>query len=315
MMNETQAGSGLGDVRQLTLVEMNQLLSDAADVHAVELLPDSTGTVLHLEAGGSPVAITFAAKGPELSERDYVLLKSLKPQRLQVQRLERASIGAEVKKLEELGLPLYWNRDWLVQKLDETGSYPGVARRYRREVQGASGQVIAVFARKNFGLRSQRKRTAEKRDEFIAAYGNRPAGTTLSELAERFDVPVGTVSRWAQSVNEALKQLTDSPQRFAAAEERKRLAEKHRLRPEIVEQWYVLQELNLGVPVGEGQPKNHYYSQEEYTRLQQEFSELFEQSGRRINQSRVARELGVDRSTIREWMKRHLGGGEGGRVE
>lgn len=298
----------------LSVSEAASLLNDAADVHATDIGTitaseehGGSGLVIELEAGRTPVTLIYTSEGMRLSQADHRTLANLSRERRQHQQRHREMVGADVETLRQYWLPLYWNHEWRAEKYAETGSFNAVARKYKREVQGALGSSIYRFDRKfSDGVRlaepaSIRRRT--RRDDFVDYYEVNQGRITQAAMAEHFRVTDSTISRWIRELTRIYRELTDGRQRLSDEADLVEFSGEHNIDPAIIKRWVDKGSVAFGEePVQ--QPKTKYYTHDEYERLFRQFEELYRQAGGQINQSAVARELNVDRSTIRQWMRR-----------
>lgn len=287
------------------------LLSDAADVHptSISTISASTeqggaGILMELDAGTTPITLVYVAEGVRLSELHYRILSNLGRERRQHHQAHRKMVGADLETLQEFKLPLYWNHEWRAEKYAETGSFNALAAKYKREVQGVRGTSIYALDRKYVdGIRvveavPQKRRS--KRDQFAEYYEEKHAITTQTAMAKHFRVTKSTISRWIRELTALYQALEDNP---SLARNRGAFALEHNIDPAIIRQWLVNGSTAFQKePVK--QPKAQYFDRDRYENLFKVFEERYQQADGAINQSRLARELNVDRSTIRQWMRR-----------
>ena len=96
-----------------------------------------------------------------------------------------------VDELRKRHLPLYWNREWLEQQLDELGSYAEIARKHGFP----SPTTIASYANRKFGFSIQDE-FDRKRAAVVAEYRESEGAISKKDLAERHGVAVATIYRW-----------------------------------------------------------------------------------------------------------------------
>lgn len=291
----------------LTFHDFSALLADAADVHPVVLDSDVEAGVLVLsvEVGASsvPVEVRLGPTGVELSAEDHALLEGLKENRQQHQRRHRDKVGAGLDVLKEYQLPFHWNREWLEEKFDEVGSFGAIARKFRREVQGATQNSIAGIARSHFGL-TARDRLVRTKTRFLKDFEEQHMERSQASFAEEFGVTESTISRWIRdgqiAYNDFMKGWHEGrlqePGAVAA------FARERSLLENLFWDWRrdgsdVYREVT---PRG----KHAYHGRQAYEELYEQFLQVYEVEGEDLNQSALALKLDVDRGTIRKWMKR-----------
>jgi hypothetical protein len=96
-----------------------------------------------------------------------------------------------VRELTERGLPLYWNRGWLMAQLERLGTYSAVAR----EFGYPSATTIGSYAKRKFGIDVQGEFN-RKREEIVKEFVSTQGQVVYADLAEKHAVSVATVYRW-----------------------------------------------------------------------------------------------------------------------
>ena len=95
--------------------------------------------------------------------------------------------------LMDHGLPLYWSREWLLSQLEQWGTLVEVAR-----VNGEKERTITAWRAKHQIPMIKGKKT-QVREALLREYEAsvaRGARLSVSKLAERFDVSIGTAQAW-----------------------------------------------------------------------------------------------------------------------
>lgn len=264
--------------------------------------------MVELDAGVVPIRMLYTSAGVRMQERDYQVLINLEKERRLNQARHRAKVGASLEVLQRHRLPLYWNHAWRAEKYEETRSFNVLAERYRREVQGARGVSISAFDHNYFKRRQQEGDPLEEwrrtqRDEFADYYEAHHQTVSQTLMADRFRVTDSTVSRWIRELSRIYRAAAQQPELAENPQLLKDFATTHNVDPRIVRRW-----LQSDTPAFTRtlvpQPKEKYYSRSKYRSLFRRFEKRYFEAGGKLQQNQVARDLGVDRSTIRQWIRR-----------
>lgn len=283
--------------------EVARLLQEAGYL-AIEVANDEgeAGPSLRLAIEVFGSTITISVPSADLTLHDLEELAK-QPTRMRsryatYRRLEDRSVA----ELERLGLPLYWNEAWLRAKYDECGSFAEIARRYRRDVQGVTFTAIANYARDAYDW-SVRGDLAKRRDALLLEYEKRAGNIAQVELAAKYEVNASSVNRWIAGAHQAHQAfLTQRATLAKSASRRAAFADDHGVPVELLDTW-----LERPSPVFSvrrtKQPKKHYYTSEQYEALRERAREIYRASRGRATKTKVARDLGIDRSTVTGWFK------------
>lgn len=289
----------------LPLQELCNAIDQADRVEITGLQPDASGRAidLHLVIEGSSLECRIL--DIRVSKDDWKVLQ----ERLEESAARRATVATAppsdptVEYLAEHGLPHYWNRAWLHERLEECGTYAGVARTYPESVCHATGTTIANYARGVYGWRKRARISARRTEVIRTLERDGHAAWTQSKLAKRVGVSVSTINRWLKEAAHAhrlLVQHTRSLQSDAAVEA---FAEEHALSPRVVRDWLERGSRAFQPDAVQPQRKAHYYSSGVYEAKKETVRERYLKAGRRLNKSALARELEVDRSTVARWVR------------
>jgi transcriptional regulator with XRE-family HTH domain len=277
--------------------------ADRVEVAGFEASEQDASIDLHLLIEGSPLHCRLL--DVRVSKDDWGVLQM----RLESKRSARepepdTSAGdPTVAYLADHGLPHYWNRLWLEERLEECGTYAAVARTYPESVCHVGGTTIANYARGVFGWRKRARVSARRADVVRTVERDGPDAWTQSRLAKRFGVSVSTINRWLRDAThayEALMTLTHQPRSESEVE---RFAEEHTLTGDVVRGWLVDGTKAFDTTQRQLQAKNHYYTVDVYNEKRDAVRAAYQQAGRRLNKSALARQLGVDRSTVARWVR------------
>ncbi len=257
------------------------------------------GVQFSLAMEGASVKITV----PEviMSHSDYKAL-SAQPGRLRSRFAKyRALENPTVEELLAYGLPLYWNEDWLREKVDQCGTFAEVARTYSSEVLGVNATTIANYARDTFGWRV-REETTKKRALALGEYEDSGGEITQTELAKRFGVSVSTINRWISNAHDAYSAMQKQHSVLVDDEDAQQaFCEHHNITPEMLARW--LQHGSSVFSVERPtQRKQHYYSKAEYAAKRELARQIYIDQSGSLDKSALARELEVDRSTVTAWI-------------
>jgi hypothetical protein len=283
--------------------EVARLLQEAGYL-AIEVANEEgdAGTSLRLAIEVFGSTITISVPSADLTLHDLEELAK-QPTRMRsryatYRRLEDRSVA----ELERLGLPLYWNEEWLRAKYEECGSFAEIARRYRREVQGVTFTAIANYARDAYDW-SVRGDLAKRRDALLLEYENRAGTIAQVELAAKFEVNASSVNRWIAGAHQAHQVfLTQRATLAKSAPKRAAFADDHGVPVELLDTWLKRPSPVFSVRRAK-QPKKHYYTSEQYEALRERAREIYRDSRGRATKTKVARDLGIDRSTVAGWFK------------
>lgn len=296
----------------LPLEQLCAAIDQADRVEITGLQPDASGRAidLHLVIEGSSLECRIL--DIRVSKDDWTVLQA----RLQESVVRRAAEQAvppsdpTVDYLKEHGLPHYWNRAWLSERLEECGTYASVARSYPESVCHATGTTIANYARGAYGWRKRARISARRSEVIRTLERDGHVVWTQSKLAKRVGVSVSTINRWLKEAAHAHRQLmqnSHSIQNDAAIEQ---FAQQHSLSPHVIRDWLERRSRAFQPEAIQRQRKAHYYSSGVYEAKKETVRERYAKAGRRLNKSALARELQVDRSTIARWVREletHLG--------
>ena len=277
--------------------EVARLLQEAGYL-AIEVANDEgeAGPSLRLAIEVFGSTITISVPSADLTLHDLEELAQ-QPTRMRsryatYRRLEDRSVA----ELERLGLPLYWNEAWLRAKYDECGSFAEIARRYRREVQGVTFTAIA----NDWSVRGD---LAKRRDALLLEYEKRAGNIAQVELAAKYEVNASSVNRWIAGAHQAHQAFLAQRATLAkSASRRAAFADDHGVPVELLDTWLERPSVVFSVRRAK-QPKKHYYTSEQYDALRERAREIYRASRGRATKTKVARDLGVDRSTVTGWFK------------
>lgn len=210
-----------------------------------------------------------------------------------------------VEELKKYGLPLYWNEEWLREKVDECRTFAEVSRTYAEEALGVNATTIANYARDTFDWR-MREETTKKRALAMAEYekagGADAKDLTQAKLAETYDVSMSTINRWITGTHEAYAMMLKQH----AALERDPKARTDFLAEYGVEEGMLARWLSHGSEVFNQprvkQGKSHYYPKAKYAVKRELARQNYLEHDGRVDKSALARELEVDRSTVTSWI-------------
>ncbi len=280
---------------------LGRLLHQAGHVRfdLADTAKGETGVQLSLAMAGASVKVTV----PEviMSQSDYRTL-SAQPSRLRSRFAKyRALENPSVDELLRYGLPLYWNEEWLREKVEQCGTFAEVARTYASEALGVNATTIANYARDTFDWRV-REETTKKRAVALREYEESNGDISQTELAERHGVSVSTVNRWISNAHDAYSAMQKQHRVLASDESAQQaFCEHHSIALEMLTRW-----LTHGSPVfGKERPaqrKQHYYSKAEYAAKRELARQVYIERSGSLDKSALARELEVDRSTITAWI-------------
>lgn len=290
----------------LTAEQFENILTQAADIHTIDMSTSPGRIIFTAEAGATPITWTVTNRGIEIIRHDLTVLNELSDFRRSHHQRYADLADAPVETLQELNLPLYWNREWLEEKHRETGSYSALAREYKREVQGAKASSIANYARKKFHL-SPRDRLLDARDAAVNEWENVHETTTQTALAKKYEVTVSTINRWISDATRAYKELTDNPDAVKTKDEVAVFAARHNLLPRTINRW---KRLGSKAYAGELEPqgKSSYKNRRSYAILRKQLWDRLDESPTGElpeTDIKLAEEFGVDRSTIANWKKQY----------
>lgn len=206
--------------------------------------------------------------------------------------------GPTIEELRARGKPYYWNRDWLEQRLRETGSYTAVARMYPEEVRGASAAVIANYARLKYGWR-RHATVRSKRREIIEEYDKLSGDIPQPALAAKYGVSTANVNRWIHEARRLFHEMAGKG--LESAEARERFAQKHELAPETAHRWHA-HGSDAYASNKSTRPKKRYHSRERYERVRAQVLEELKRDGK-VNAKAAAERYQVEVSTVRAWLR------------
>ena len=291
------------DYVNITSEKLAELLEAAGMVvpEEFETTEDNT-TALRILVDGTP--ITLQLQHATLSLDDYTHLTQA-PHRVRSRYAQHRNVkDPTMAYLQQHNLPLYWNREWLADRLAELGTYAEIARTHKLETHGVNSTTIANYARDNFGWDQRRVRTGQ-RDKVVLDYEANHESTTQLSLASKYGVSVSTINRWIHEAHAAYRELQEGALTGRSGKKKiEEFAQEHKLEPDTIRHW-----IKDGSPVyGEDvkkQAKSRYYTKEEYEKKFETVRKIFEKagSGSKINKRALAKELSVDRSTITTWIQ------------
>lgn len=291
-------------MKTVEINEFAKLLARSADLTASDVRVAKGGLELLLDVDGLPISARIQVDGVKLKNKDFDAINKLGASQGKArQRITRHKTIEDptLENLTEHGMPLYWNREWLAEKVKELGSYAEVARVYAKEVGGVNATTIANYAREKFGWKP-RGEIKRKRHQVVDEYDRLKGGTTQPALASKYNVAISTINRWLAEARESYRELTQNRRRYISDEAIERFAEEHNLSPEIVLRW-----LDSGSETFASdkntQPKRHYYRRDEYDKIRNEVREYYVARSGRVNIAELARRYNVDRSTITAWTR------------
>lgn len=305
---ETSTGTRSADdttdtARQLVEVagaEIATLIRSSGSV-SIEVEPTSSdsGNDMTLLLRVGDMRIRVLAPSVTISERDFArLAKEPSKLRSRFARFRRRK-NLSLEELKRYALPLYWSEEWLREKFEECGTFAKVARQYSPEVLGVNATTIANYARDTFGWQV-RAETTKKRHHVIDDYDTRTV--TQTDLARTHGVSVSTVNRWVAAAHAAYAQAQRERETLMRDEQqRDAFVREHDISSEQLQRWLKRGSARLSES-RQRQKKNHYYDQATYEKKRNQAMQRFESASGTINKVALARELGVDRSTIANWL-------------
>ena len=262
------------------------------------------GMQLTLAMAGKTVQATIPSE-IIMEAQDFDTLRA-QPSKLRSRFAKYRSLeNPTVEELKTYHLPLYWNEEWLREKVDECRTFAEVSRTYAEEVLGVNATTIANYARDTFNWR-MREETTRKRiaamDEYEAAGGPDAKDLTQAELANKYDVSESTVNRWVLAMHNAYAAMLENHKALGESESlRAEFCAEHGVGEKMLARW-----LADGSEVFSRervkQTKQRYYSKAEYENLRRIAREFYDQHNGRVDKSALARELQVDRSTVTIWV-------------
>lgn len=284
--------------------EFEALLTQAADIHSIEMTTHPGRINFSAQAGRAIINFTFLENGAvEIIESDLRHLLELSDHRRSHHQKHAHLSGAPIEELERLDLPLYWNKEWLEEKHEETGSYAALAQKYKKEVQGAKASSIANYAREKFHV-SPRDKLLGSRDDLVNEYEEVHETTSQTALAAKYGVTVSTVNRWKNDAHRAYHEMTENPELVKNKEAIAVFASQHNLLPRTINKWKRIGSKVYSQPV-KAQPKQTYHTRSDYARLRQQLYDRLDASptGELPDTGvALAEQYGVNRSTIKEWL-------------
>lgn len=291
-------------MKTIAINEFVKLLGHSTDLTATGVRLANQGLELALAVDGRSISARIQGDGVKLKNKDFEIISKLATPHAKGEQKSKRPKTIEDPTLQDLidhGLPLYWNREWLAEKVKELGSYAKVARMYSKEVGGVNATTIANYAREKFGWKP-RGEIKRKRHQVIDEYDKLNGEITQPALASKYNVAVSTVNRWLAEARDSYKQLTENRRNYISDEARERFAEENNLSRAIVFRW-----LDEGSEIFASdkntQPKKRYHRREEYDKIRDEVREYFWLNDGDVNISELARRYDVDRSTITAWTR------------
>ena len=289
----------------LPLQQLCHAIDQADRVEITGLQPDPSGQAidLHLVIEGSSLECRIL--DIRVSKDDWQVLQK----RLEESAVRRANVQTAppsdptVDYLAEHGLPHYWNRMWLHERLEECGTYAGVARTYPESVCHATGTTIANYARGVYGWRKRARISARRTEVIRTLERDGHAIWTQSKLAQRVGVSVSTINRWLKEAAQAHRLLMQDAQSLRTDAAVEQFAEEHALSPSVVRDWLKRGSRAFQPDAVQPQRKAHYYASGVYDAKKVIVRQRYKEAGRRLNKSALARELEVDRSTVARWVQ------------
>lgn len=284
---------------------LERLLRQAGHVR-IDLNPtptpkNSEGLTVIIVLEGTDITARITNAGVIMRNRDFTTLNA-KPGRLRSRFAKHRTLeNPTIETLMRHGLPLYWNEEWLREKVDACGTFAEVARSYSKEVLGVNATTIANYARDTFGWRV-REETARKRILALREYERTNGEVTQTSLASRLGVSVSTINRWLATAHESYATLRRHQQEIINdPKAREAFIAQHAIDEDMLNGW-LEGKPSIFASARAPQRKNHYYSKEDYAAKRELAKKVYLERDGAVDKSALARELGVDRSTITNWL-------------